>query len=114
MYLDDFVQNNLRLLYIMSFPPPDETYPLTTPIQYIRTAEFFCCYISEMTLNKSATIRVCLFTKIWELVDTKTYELTGEDYNLWNSDDYIIEYVKNQLAQEPHVGQLRSDNEVIG
>lgn len=75
-------------------------YPIATPIKYTRTAVFFTCSIMNLILNESASIAVSLYTDKFEMVDVKRYDLIGEDYKRWNSDDYIVEYVQNRLSEE--------------
>lgn len=55
--------------------------------------------ITMMVLNISATMRVYLFHS-GDLVDTKMMTISGDDYQQWTNDDYLIQWVKNQLEAE--------------
>ena len=46
-----------------------------------------------LELNNNAIIKVESFSQNDELIDTKQFDLNGSDYQNWNNDDFLIQYV---------------------
>ena len=46
-----------------------------------------------LELNNNAIIKVESFSQNNELIDTKQFDLNGSDYQNWNNDDFLIQYV---------------------
>jgi hypothetical protein len=47
---------------------------------------------------------VVFFYKDMQMVSTRTYTMTGEDYNNWGSDDqYVYTWITNKLRSEQRV-----------
>ena len=49
-----------------------------------------------LKLNKNAIIKVESFSQNNEILDTNQFILDGEDYQNWNNDDFLIQYVCNK------------------
>lgn len=78
-----------------------EQFDLLKPIYFQRKMLKASAEIIKLELGKSATISVILYTEDGSAFDTRIYILEGQSYDDWGtSDNYIIEYVKQQLAQE--------------
>ena len=75
-------------------------YPLTAPIDYVYRATSFTVQVFTMELNISAEISAVVYTADRRIVDNKIYYLTGEEYDLWLSDDYLINWVRVQLEKD--------------
>ena len=81
-------------------------YPLTAPIDYVYRATSYTIQVSNIDLNKSAEIFAVVFTADRRIVDNKIYYLTGEEYDLWLSDDYLINWVRIQLEKDGLIVKL--------
>ena len=46
-----------------------------------------------LELNTNAIIKVESFSENNELLNSKQFNLDGSDYNNWNNDDFLIQYV---------------------
>lgn len=53
--------------------------------------------VSELILFTSCLFRVLLFDDTNNVIDVKFYKLEGDDYNKWNDDNYITEWIKSQI-----------------
>jgi hypothetical protein len=51
-----------------------------------------------LELNKNAIIKVESFSENNELLDTNNIFLDGADYQNWNNDDFLIQYVCNKFG----------------
>ena len=51
-----------------------------------------------LELNNNAIIKVESFSQNNEILDTNQFILDGEDYQNWNNDDYLIQYVCNKYG----------------
>lgn len=51
-----------------------------------------------LELNKNAIIKVESFSENNELLDTNNIFLDGPDYQNWNNDDFLIQYVCNKYG----------------
>jgi hypothetical protein len=78
----------------------DKKYPLTPPIDYNYSAVSYTVQVIYIELNSYATIGASLFTADNRLVENKSYLLQGEEYQLWLSDDYLIQWVRIQLEKD--------------
>lgn len=78
----------------------EQYYPTPHPIEYSRTAIYYTPHVLDLVLYTSAIIRVTLYSSLYEILDVKMYRLIGDDYDKWQSDDYITQYVQEQLAKE--------------
>ncbi len=74
------------------------TYTLEHPIVYTQTAVRFSINVTNIQLNSMANIYVCLHDEQGGVIDTKCFILEGEEYALWESDEYLIQWVRNKLA----------------
>jgi hypothetical protein len=54
--------------------------------------------ILHLELNKNAIIKVESFSENNELLDTNNIFLDGADYQNWNNDDFLIQYVCNKYG----------------
>ena len=73
-------------------------YTLDVPIIYTQTAVEFSINVTNIQLNKMAYIHVCLHDERGVVINNRFFNLEGEDYDLWQSDDYLIEWVRNKLG----------------
>jgi len=53
--------------------------------------------VSNLILFESCTFRTLLFDIDNNIIDIKFYTIDGSDYQNWNNDDYIVEWIKKQL-----------------
>jgi len=72
-------------------------YTLETPILYSQTAIEFSINVTNIQLNKMAYIHVCLHDDRGSVIDNRFFTLEGEEYTLWQGDEYLIEWVRNKL-----------------
>jgi hypothetical protein len=77
----------------------NETYPLDEPITKIIRYEFLTFTISELMVQafKSATMRVELNTIDQGVGEILFLTMEGPAYDLWNSDEYLVNWVREQL-----------------
>ena len=54
--------------------------------------------VPVLILNERAIIRVLMFDENEVLIKTDTFELIKPDYNLWLSDENLIDYVCNRYG----------------
>lgn len=78
----------------------DSKYPLNSPVDYNYRVVSYTIQVVYIELNSYANIAASLFTADGSLVDNKNYILKGEEYDLWLSDDYLIEWVRLQIEKE--------------
>lgn len=74
------------------------TYTLEHPIVYTQTAVQFSINVTNIQLNSMANIHVCLYDERGGVIDTKSFILEGQEYDLWQSDQYLIEWIRAKLA----------------
>jgi len=72
-------------------------YTLDVPIIYTQTAIQFSIIVSNLQPNKMAYISVSLHDEMGSVIDNWFFTLENEDYALWQSDDYLIQWVRNKL-----------------
>lgn len=53
--------------------------------------------IIDIEIFKSCLIGVTFYTEDKKFVEYKTFALIGDDYEKWTTDDYIIEYIRNNI-----------------
>lgn len=59
----------------------------------------FSVKVTELILNKSATLCVFLFDSKNNMLNTRTFKLEGEDYKGWGADDsYINTFIASKLG----------------
>ena len=63
------------------------------PNEFIQTATKIDINVIYIELNNYAVIGVKLFDCNSKLLDSHEIYLEGTDYNNWNNDDYLINYV---------------------
>jgi len=73
-------------------------YTLNTPINYKQTAVKFSINVTNIELNKMAYIHVGLHDERGGIIDNRFFNLEGEEYALWQGDEYLIEWVRNKLG----------------
>jgi len=54
--------------------------------------------VINLVLNESAMIEVKSFNDENKLLNTYYFELNGYDYQMWTSDNFIIDYVCNKYG----------------
>ena len=64
----------------------------------IKQATIFKAYATNLELNKSANFWYGLYTESKELVASGNLALDGDDYQLWDEDDFAWEFVANKLG----------------
>lgn len=74
------------------------TYTLDVPIIYTQTAIEFSINVTNLQLNTMAYINVSLHDDRGSVIDTRFFILEGEEYALWQNDEYLIEWVRSKLA----------------
>lgn len=77
-------------------------YPIVPPIEKTREPYLFSKMNIELTqldLGVSANFLVYLFGEDGNLLTVKDMKMEGEDYQKWKSDDYVPEWVINQLRK---------------
>jgi hypothetical protein len=72
-------------------------YTLNNPIIYTQTAVEFSINVTNIQLNKMAYIHVCLHDERGGVIDNRFFNLEGEDYDLWQSDEYLIQWIRSKL-----------------
>ena len=78
----------------------DSQYPLNSPVDYNYRVVSYTVQVVYIELNSYANIAASLFTANNRLVENKNYILQGEEYALWLSDDYLIEWVRIQIEKD--------------
>jgi hypothetical protein len=78
----------------------ESQYPLNSPVDYNYRVVSYTVQVVYIELNSYATIAASLFTADNHLVENKNYLLQGEEYQLWLSDSYLIEWVRIQIEKE--------------
>ena len=82
----------------MSSPQQQVNPPITQTISI--TYSFFTVALFSMVFNTSATFLVQLYDTNYKLVDSRKLNMIGSDYNNWQgNDDYVYEWVNQQLQQ---------------
>lgn len=76
-----------------------EYYPLDKPIEKVVRSEMIKFTINNLVVSpfNSATMSVMLLDLENTVVDGMYLVLEGEEYMLWNSDEYLINWVKLQI-----------------
>ena len=78
-----------------------EEYPLYPNIKRTLTICKFKYQILELKLKESIRIAVYLFTENDILVEATQYLITGNEYNVWGSDDtYIVNLIKQKIQNQ--------------
>jgi hypothetical protein len=74
-------------------------YPLDAPIEKVVISEMIKFSISNLVVSpfNSATMSVMLVNLENAVVDGMYLTLEGEEYMLWTSDQYLIDWVKVQI-----------------
>lgn len=73
---------------------------LENPISFIRTATKFSVSITNVYLNISCSICVMLYDAEGCPIDSRRYNLEGQEYTDWTNDQYIFDYVQRKLNEE--------------
>jgi trans-2-enoyl-CoA reductase len=68
----------------------------------IKTYETFTVELATMQLNISATFSVKLFDASGVYVEMIMMTMSGEDYQKWTNDSYVIQWVNDQLHKTSH------------
>lgn len=73
--------------------------PITPPITETTTTTYstYTVQLQTMELNVSAVFLVGIYDVSGELIEYKNLVMSGEDYQLWKSDDYVYYWVNVQL-----------------
>jgi len=81
-------------IYIMN-----TEYPLDNPIEKVVRSEMIKFTINNLVVTpfNQATMSVMLLDLENAVVDGMYLVLEGEEYMLWNSDQYLIDWVKLQI-----------------
>jgi hypothetical protein len=76
-----------------------EYYPLDKPIEKVVRSEMIKFTINNIVVTpfNQATMSVMLLDLENVVVDGMYLVLEGEEYMLWNSDEYLINWVKLQI-----------------
>lgn len=74
-------------------------YPLDNPIEKVVRSEMIKFSINNLVVSpfNQATMSVMLLDVENAVVDGMYLILEGEEYMLWNSDQYLIDWVKLQI-----------------
>lgn len=82
-----------------------EYYPLDEPIEKIVRSEMIKFTINNLQVLpfNQATMSVMLLDVENAVVDGMYLILEGEEYMLWNSDEYLINWVKLQIHKKYNV-----------
>ena len=72
-------------------------YTLEYPIVYTQTAVKFSINVTNIELNKMAYIHVGLHDEQGGIINNQFFILEGEEYALWQGDEYLIEWVRSKL-----------------
>lgn len=77
-------------------------YPLDKPIEKVVRSEMIKFIINNLVVSpfNSATMSVMLLDVENAVVDGMYLVLEGEEYMLWNSDQYLIDWVKLQIHKK--------------
>jgi hypothetical protein len=77
----------------------NQEYPLDKPIEKVVRSEMVKFTINNLQVTpfNQATMSVMLLNDKNESVDGMYLVLQGEEYMLWNSDQYLIDWVKLQI-----------------
>lgn len=67
-------------------------------INYTQEIKNIKIEISNLILFHSCSFRVILFNENQEIINIKFFTLEGDDYIQWNNDDFVVEWIKNQLT----------------
>lgn len=84
-------------------------YDLDVPIEKVVKSEMIKFSINNLVVSpfNSATMSVMLLDIFDSAVDGMYLVLEGEEYMLWNSDQYLIEWVKLQIYKKYEYAQLQ-------
>lgn len=63
-----------------------------------KTIKSFEIRILNISLNQSATINVLFYGDGGEYVKNETFSLVNPDYQLWTSDEWLINYVADKYG----------------
>lgn len=79
-----------------------EYYPLDVPIEKVVRSEMTQFTINNVIVTpfNSATMSVMLLDVSDSVVDGLYLTLEGEEYNAWNSDQYLVDWVKVQIRKK--------------
>ena len=77
-------------------------YPLDAPIEKVVRSEMIKFSINNLIVTpfNQATMSVMLADMSDAVVDGMYLILEGEEYNAWNSDEYLIDWVKVQIHKK--------------
>lgn len=77
-------------------------YPLDAPIEKVVRSEMIKFSINNLIVTpfNQATMSVMLADMSDAVVDGMYLILEGEEYNAWNSDQYLIDWVKVQIHKK--------------
>ena len=77
----------------------NSVYPLDYPVEKVVHTTFLKFSINNImiTLFHSANIFVSLYDETDVILDSLILDMSGEAYDLWNSDAYLVEWVRLQI-----------------
>jgi len=79
----------------------DQAFPLLVPISKTTIATQAIVSIKSLELGKSVSIFVALMDNNGQRLENRMYNLEGQDYANWGTDDlYIQHWVQETLARE--------------
>lgn len=80
----------------------NQYYDLDKPIEKIVKSEMLKFSINNLVVSpfNSATMSVMLVDVNDNIVDGMYLILEGEEYSFWNSDEYLIEWVRIQIDKK--------------
>jgi len=74
-------------------------YPLDYPVEKVVKSTFIKFSIGNimLTLFNSANLHVMLYDEGSRAIDSLNLTISGEAYDLWNSDEYLVNWVRLQI-----------------
>ena len=64
---------------------------------HCKTINSFKILNININLFQSVYVNIGLCDINHNIVDVKTYIIEGDEYNKWNDDSYLIEWIKNKI-----------------
>ena len=77
-----------------------QKYNFYPPLRKETKLNQFSINILRLVPFESAILQVILYDLDGKSVDSRTYNLTGQDYLDWHDDSYLTTYVKSRLQEE--------------
>ena len=66
--------------------------------QIMKEATKMTIKVSNIELNSSAIIKIELYDNIYNLLDTNQIILDGIDYQNWNNDDWLLDFISDKYG----------------